>query len=89
LRYSHAWGGNYVLASGQVRGKRILGQYPKTFAMGDELDLGRGRLLPTTPWDSIFNGIAQWMGVDQDELDEILPNRRNFHSLYNATDMFR
>jgi uncharacterized protein (DUF1501 family) len=92
--YSHGWGGNYVLASGRARGKKILGRYPKSFAVDDELNIGRGQLIPTTSWDSIFHGIAQWMGVDDvkhnpAEMDEILPNRRNFQNLYNASDLFR
>ena len=37
----------------------------------------------------VWNGIAQWLGVDSDEdLDWILPNRQKFDSLFNGHDLF-
>lgn len=55
---------------GDVRGRRILGDYPRGFTEKEPINIGRGRLIPTTSWDALFYGLAQWMGVsDQSELD--------------------
>lgn len=70
-----------------MKGRRIVGEYPSEFE-GD-LNIGRGRLIPTTPWDSPFNAVASWMGAEtSSELDSILPNRGNFPSLFQSGDLF-
>ena len=66
----HAWGGNYFMFGGDVKGGKIMGEYPKSFAESDPTNIGSGRLLPTTSWDALFYGLTQWMGItDQDEID--------------------
>ena len=36
-------------------------------------------VIPSTPWDSIWNGVAQWFGITSTaDLNEVLPNRNNF-----------
>lgn len=67
----HGWGGNYFVFGGDVKGGRILGEYPRDFAESTStLDVGRGRLLPTTSWDALWYGITQWFGItDQDDID--------------------
>ena len=41
------------------------------------LNIGRGRVLPTTSWDAIWNGVSEWMGVDSSEdKDYCLPGRK-------------
>lgn len=64
----HAWGGNYWIAGGAVKGGQILGQYPP---LGEDSDvnLGRGRLLPTTSWEQVFNSIGEWFGVSSSDMD--------------------
>ena len=85
----HAWGGNYLLLGGPVKGKRILGKYPNDLTSKSPLNLGRGRLLPTMSWDEVWNGISKWIGVPEADLDEILPNRRNFGDrLLHDQDLF-
>jgi uncharacterized protein (DUF1501 family)/uncharacterized protein (DUF1800 family) len=87
----HGWGGNYWLAGGSVQGQRIVGKYPSTFLTGDDipLNLDRGRIIPTTSWDSIFHSIANWMGVSTDaELNAVLPNRNKFSDLFTKADLF-
>ncbi len=44
----HAWGGNQLVVGGQVKGRRIYGQYPDLF-LDSSLDVGRGRLIPPPP----------------------------------------
>jgi uncharacterized protein (DUF1501 family) len=85
----HGWGGNYWLAGGSVKGRRIVGQYPPTFSLEYEYNIDRGRLIPTTSWDSIFNSIAEWMGIDTvAELSSMLPNRNKFSDVFPATTLF-
>ena len=80
----HGWGGNYWLAGGGVKGQRIVGKYPPTFSLDNEFNIDRGRIIPTTSWDSIFNSISLWMGITSDaDLKRVLPNRNKF-----LTDMF-
>ena len=84
----HGWGGNYFLTGGAVLGKRILGQYPETLTEDGISILGRGRVIPSTPWDSVFQAIAQWLGVEDTQLNDVLPNRNRFRNLFFKEDLF-
>merc|ERR1712232_84568 len=87
----HAWGGNYVLFGGSVRGGHIVGQYPTTFAENDPTSCGRGRIIPQQPWDALWNGVAQWFGITTEEqLDYVMPNRQSFptEDLFQMHDLF-
>merc|ERR1712014_384233 len=76
----HAWGGNYFLLGGAVNGSQLFGQFPSSFAEDAELVVSRnGRLLPTTPWEAVWYGLAEWFGVDSTNMAEVLPNYGNFH----------
>jgi uncharacterized protein (DUF1501 family) len=55
----HGWGGNYFVAGGAVRGGQVLGEYPRDLSLGGGLDIGRGRMIPTTSWEHTWNGVAQ------------------------------
>jgi uncharacterized protein (DUF1501 family) len=71
----HAWGGNYFLFGGDVKGGTIHGEYPPDITAIGPLKV-RGRLIPTLSWESMSNGIMQWMGLDSDdELNYCMPNR--------------
>lgn len=64
------------MMGGAVEGGRILGKYPDDITENGDLNLGRGRIIPTTSWDAIYHGVSQWMGAEDDsELDYCLPNR--------------
>ena len=44
-----------------------------------ELSAKRGRIIPTTPWESIWSGVAEWYGVEgSDKLASVVPNAKNF-----------
>ena len=74
----HGWGGHYAILGGSVKGGRILGQYPSDLTPSGQLVDGRGRLVPTTSWDAVWNGVLEWIGVeDQKDLDYCLPNAKN------------
>lgn len=72
----HAWAGNYFVMGGSVKGGKIHGNYPEDITEDGPYNFGRGRLMPTLSWESIFNSAVAWMGVETEtELDYCLPNR--------------
>lgn len=73
----HAWGGNTMIMGGAVKGKHIYGEYPDLY-IGSPIDVGGGRLLPTTSADEYFAELALWLGVSRSDLDYVLPNIGNF-----------
>ena len=55
LGTDHAWGGHYFVVGGNVSGAQILGHYPKKLnEIDSDVNIGRGRILPTTPWESAW-----------------------------------
>ena len=75
----HAWGGNHMVMGGPVRGGDLYGTYPQLYADND-LDTGRGRLIPTTSCDEYFAELAQWFGVADSDLATVLPNLDRFYT---------
>jgi len=75
----HAWGGHTMVMGGAVKGKKIYGQFPDLYA-GNNLDVGDGRLIPTTSCDEYFAELALWFGASSSDLDQILPNLYRFWS---------
>ena len=49
----HAWGGNYFVLGGAVRGGRVYNDFPASFKEGSAQDAGRGRLIPKYPWENM------------------------------------
>ena len=75
----HGWAGNAILLGGGVDGGKIHGKYPTSLADGSQDSAGRGRLIPTTSWEAVWYGLAQWFGVDDAaRLQQVLPNLGNF-----------
>ena len=70
-------GGNQIVVGGAVNGKKVYGSYPE-LALGNPLDSGRGRLVPTLSVDEYFAELALWMGVPKSSLAMILPNVGRF-----------
>ena len=75
----HAWGGNHFVVGGGVNGQRIYGQYPSLYD-DNPVDVGRGRLIPTTSADEYFAELALWLGVSKTDLPLVLPNIGNFYN---------
>lgn len=85
----HGWGGNALLIGGSVKGGRILGAFPDDLEATGDVVINRGRIIPTTSWESVWHGIAQWAGVQQAEMATVLPNMANFAgSLLAEGEMF-
>ena len=75
----HAWGGNQIIVGGGVQ-KGIYGDYPD-LALGNQLDTGRGRLIPTTSVDEYYAELALWLGVNPTDMGYVLPNLHRFHDI--------
>ncbi|MCU0760981.1 MAG: DUF1501 domain-containing protein, partial [Steroidobacteraceae bacterium] len=73
----HAWGGLQLVVGGAVRGRRIYGQYP-VLSIGSALDVGGGRIIPTTSADQYAATLASWFGVADAELVKVAPSINNF-----------
>ncbi len=80
----HGWGGNQIVMGGAVNGSRIFGTYP-VLTLGSELDVGRGRFIPTLSTDEFFAELALWFGVGGSELSFILPNIKRFYDPSSGT----
>ena len=75
----HAWGGNVMAMGGAINGARMYGTYP-SLALGNPLEIGRGRIIPTLSNDEYFAELALWFGVAPSDLPTILPNINNFYT---------
>jgi cullin-associated NEDD8-dissociated protein 1 len=84
----HAWGGNSFVLGGAVRGGQIVGQYPNDLTNDGPQSIGRGRLVPSTAWETIWNGVGEWFGVPARDMDTVLPRRQFFPTLFAAADIF-
>ena len=81
---------SYFICGGSVNGGQILGQFPSDMSSSSPIGLGRGRLVPTTSWDQIWNGIAQHHGVTtEEELNYVCPNRAEFTDLFTDAELFK
>lgn len=75
----HGWGGHMMITGGQVRGRRVYGQFPDlTVNGGMDVQGNRGRWIPTTSVDQYAAVIAKWFGVDEGQIGAIFPNLHRF-----------
>jgi uncharacterized protein (DUF1501 family) len=77
----HGWGGNQFVLGGGQNGGRLYGEYPEDLSLGNGLDTGRGRLIPTTSVDEYFCELGLWLGVGKTDMALTLPNIERFYSL--------
>jgi len=91
----HGWGGNTFVMGGAVKGGQMLGAYPPELRLRSPLSIGRA-LMPTTSWEAMWHGLAQWMGVEDAAMEGVLPNLRKFTEcsgqgcgVYTTYDMFK
>ncbi len=80
----HGWGGHHMVMGGSVAGGNIFGTYP-ILSQSSPLDTGRGVYVPTTPVDLYFAELAQWFGVDDNDLTYVVPNIGTFYSPGSAS----
>jgi cullin-associated NEDD8-dissociated protein 1 len=88
----HGWAGNQIVLGGNVNGSRIHGHFPPRLSVADNpLLVGgtRARFIPTTPWEGLWQPIAQWFGVAAANMPTVMPNAANFPTqLLDAEQVF-
>ena len=54
-------------------------------------NIGRGRVIPTLPWEAMWYGIVKWFGVQDGQLSTVLPNAGNFPAslLFDKDELFK
>jgi uncharacterized protein (DUF1501 family) len=80
----HGWGGHIMFMGGPVNGGRVLGVHPD-FRLGEGLDTGRGRWIPTTSGSECAAEMARWMDVPESDLLSIFPSLVNFNGAPTPT----
>jgi len=75
----HAWAGNHFMIGGAINGGRIMNKFPAALHAGNDHDLGRGRLIPEFPWESMMVPLAEWLGVEADQEAVTFPNLARFN----------
>ncbi|MEM1141601.1 MAG: DUF1501 domain-containing protein [Pseudomonadota bacterium] len=73
----HGWGGHQFVIGGSVQGGAIYGDLPP-IATEHEQDSGNGRLIPTTSVEQFAAPMGRWLGLNDSELNQALPNLSNF-----------
>lgn len=73
----HGWGSHHIVMGGAVRGRNIFGSVPAT-ELGNDRDVGSGRLAPTLSVEQLAEPLGKWWGLSDNELSASLPNLGNF-----------
>jgi hypothetical protein len=57
---------------------------------GSQIISDVGIVIPSSPFEALWNGIAEWFGItNENDLKSILPNRQPFENmLYSGNDLF-
>ena len=75
----HGWGGNSMILGGPVNGKHVLGKYPEMNLEGEQIsNKERGNFIPTTSLEEYYAELALWFGLDEEDLNIVLPNVDSF-----------
>ena len=73
----HGWAGHYFAMGGSLNGGKVYGDYPSDLTADGPLNLGRGRMMPTLSWESIYTPICEWLDVEIDDCASyVLPNSK-------------
>lgn len=73
----HGWGGVQLVVGDAVRGRTFYGAYPQ-LAIGSEVDVGGGRMIPAVSSDQYAATLARWFGVNETNLATVAPSLAAF-----------
>lgn len=73
----HGWGNHLMAFGGAVNGGEIYGTLPSLELDGPD-DVHRGRILPTTSATQYAASLLSWIGLNENELANVLPDINNF-----------
>ena len=84
----HAWGNHQLVMGAAVAGGQGYGAYPSLLPGGPD-DVGvddwelQGRWIPSQSVDQYAATLLRWWGLGESQLDQVLPNLRNFGAARN------
>ena len=86
----HGWSGHNMVLGGSVNGGQVLGRYPHDLMETGKYSSGRGRLIPTTPFEGLWSPVLEWLGVEPSGMVDVLPNLPNFDekAMIRANELF-
>jgi len=73
----HGWGNHHIMMGGSVAGSEIYGTMPRVAVDGPD-DSRNGRIVPSTAVSQYAATSLRWLGMNEAELDQLLPTLRNF-----------
>jgi len=73
----HGWGNHQIVMGGAVNGGDIYGTVP-SFEIGSDDDYRSGRIIPTTSIEQYVSSMLNWYGLDNQQMDIVLPNMGSF-----------
>ena len=80
--------GHTFYCGGAVKGGKVYGKYPKYLNSTEPLNIGRGRMIPTTSWETFLHGILEWFGVEEKHMKDVLPNIEKFSELWDSKTLY-
>ena len=75
----HGWGNHLMAVGGAVNGGSIYGTLPELDPNGAD-SVHRGRILPTQSATQYAATLLDWIGLQPDQVNDVLPNLQNFDS---------
>ena len=83
----HAWGGHGLVMGGMINGGEFFGSHPDLqLEQGLDASTGRGRWVPTTATTQCAAVMANWFGINQNDLAQLFPSYANFPSPFEASE---
>ena len=73
----HGWGNHLMAMGGAVQGGKIYGTLPSLDVTGPD-SIHHGRILPTLSATQYAATLLNWIGLQEQEVDEVLPTLQNF-----------
>ena len=77
----HGWGSHQFVTGGRVKGRRIIGKMPGYNVNSEEYTAAGAKLIPTVAIEQCGVALGRWLGVNNDDVNAIMPNLRNFSSV--------
>ena len=76
----HGWGNSQIVLGGAVNGRRYFGSIPEFDPNGPGFTTDRARLIPSISVEQYAEPLGRWFGLTAGEVNDALPNLRNFDS---------
>jgi uncharacterized protein (DUF1501 family) len=73
----HGWGNHLFAMGGAVRGGQLYGTLPSLDIEGPD-SVDRGRIIPTLAASQYAATLLQWLGLDSQDINRVLPDLANF-----------